>query len=163
MNSGVYKIENLLTGEMYIGSTRSLKSRTAEHKYKLRSGKHNSVLQRAWDYCGEEQFQFLLIEQVCLHDLKEREQFWMDALRPTYNISPNSKDQTGVKHSAKTRRRVSQSLIGNKRTLGFKHSPETRDSMSKRLMGVPKSEEHLERLRAGYRAYRERQAKGIRS
>lgn len=156
MASGVYKIVNTLTGECYIGSTRSLRGRKAEHKYRLRSGKHNAAFQRAWDYCGEDSFEFVLIELSSLDSLKEREQFWMDTLHPAYNISPNSKDQTGTKHSVKTRNLVSESLRGNKRTLGFKHRPETREKMSSRLMGVKKTDEHLAKLKAGYAAYRAR-------
>ncbi|MFK4444624.1 group I intron endonuclease [Caballeronia udeis] len=156
MASGVYKIINSVTGECYIGSTRSMRGRMAEHKYKLRCGKHNAMLQRAWDYFGEEVFEFVLIESCPLDSLKEREQFWMDTLRPAYNISPNSKDQTGTKHSIETRKLVSESLRGNKRTLGFKHRPETRERMSSRLMGVKKTDEHLAKLRAGYAAYRAR-------
>ena len=41
-NSGIYCIENLLTGDIYVGSSNKIKRRFSEHKYKLRNYKHTN-------------------------------------------------------------------------------------------------------------------------
>jgi group I intron endonuclease len=84
----VYIIKNILNNKCYIGSTINYLVRFKKHKYRLNKNKHHSVLlQRAWNKYGEENFVFEIVEEVLKKSkLIEREQHWLDTLKPKYNI-----------------------------------------------------------------------------
>lgn len=84
-----YKIENLLTGDLYIGSTNNFLKRQQYHKAALRKGIHHSiVLQRAWNKYGEEAFEFLVIETYTTRaEAFANEQKLINTLEPKYNVS----------------------------------------------------------------------------
>ena len=84
--AGVYEIRNVATGDFYIGSSCNLKSRLAEHRWKLSNNRHvNAHLQNAWNKYGEENFEFLPIEFCENEVLTEREQYYIDTIKPRYN------------------------------------------------------------------------------
>ena len=82
--SGVYKITNTVTGEFYIGSSKNVEKRWVAHKspsvWELRP--NNRMYQDMQKYCVDK-FNFEIIEETT--ELKQREQYWMDLLKPTYN------------------------------------------------------------------------------
>lgn len=90
---GVYKIENIHTGKMYVGSSVNIEKRWKEHMRMLESGTHHSTkLQRAWNKANDKSiFQFTTIEEVVNEcDLFLREQYWIDyydAYQNGYNCS----------------------------------------------------------------------------
>ena len=58
----IYKIENTVNGNCYIGSSVNYKARWYTHKSSLRRGVHHSfILQKAWDKYGEDKFVFKVI------------------------------------------------------------------------------------------------------
>ena len=83
---GVYKITNTITGDFYIGSSKDVKHRLAAHKCKS-----------TWDRCtnnpmyldmqkyGVDNFIFEILEEVEIEQLKEKEQQFIETLKPTYN------------------------------------------------------------------------------
>jgi group I intron endonuclease len=84
---GVYKIENKITGDFYIGSTIDLSKRFSDHKYYMRKGTHhNPKLQKDYNTYGEDSFVFstLIFCDVCNLELYEK--VFISALNPTYNI-----------------------------------------------------------------------------
>lgn len=59
---------------MYIGSTKSLKSRKYEHFYQLKKGNHHSMhLQNSYNKYGKDKFAFYILEECSLETRKERE------------------------------------------------------------------------------------------
>lgn len=92
-NKGIYKILNIVNNKFYIGSTnRIFGERWAQHKTELNKNKHkNSYLQNAYNKYGKESF--IYIEHEILNNIKnvnkirEREQYWVDNLKPEYNLS----------------------------------------------------------------------------
>lgn len=82
--AGVYKITNNITNDLYIGSSKDIKSRWTDHKcvsvWKLRSG---MKLYQAFIKYGLDNFTFEIIEETT--DLHNREQYYIEKLNPSYN------------------------------------------------------------------------------
>lgn len=94
---GIYAILNKKTGDCYIGSTKLFVSRFNDHRKALMLGKSFPLLQSAFYEHGKDAFVFRIVEvikmekQDQLYDddfvrkLGEREQYWIDKVKPTYN------------------------------------------------------------------------------
>lgn len=83
--SGVYKITNKITGDFYIGSSNDVKGRWAGHKRASKWKRYPNIkLYQDMTKYGKDSFIFDLIEET--DNLKEREQYWISQLKPTYNI-----------------------------------------------------------------------------
>lgn len=79
MNSGIYKIVNLITGKYYVGSTKSFETRKTCHFSRLRNNNHtNQHLQNAYNKYGEDNFIFEIIEYVEEELLLDIEQSYID-------------------------------------------------------------------------------------
>ena len=95
---GIYKIENLVNGKVYIGSSINIYRRWEEHKTALRHNRHHSYkLQRAWNKHGEQNFKFEItkIFKGKIKELRELEQNYLDVYKSYdfsygYNVSKNS-------------------------------------------------------------------------
>lgn len=88
MNSGVYKIENIVTGEMYIGSSVDMAVRQRAHFNDLKRKNHHSIhLQKAFDTYGEQNFTFSVLRECHKEQCREAEQDYLDSLMPKYNVS----------------------------------------------------------------------------
>lgn len=84
--TGIYKITNIQTGKIYIGSALDVDRRFYHHKNDLKCRKHrNRYLQCAWDKYGEESFSFELLD-LCDKD----ERFRLEA---EYIIKSKSNDR----------------------------------------------------------------------
>lgn len=118
--SGIYKLTNTVNGKVYVGSAVNLGNRKENHYACLRNNKHkNERLQHSWNKHGETSFEFSILEYVeDKNNLIEREQYWMDFYEVAgddgYNISPKAGSSLGVKHTAETRKRMSEANIGKK-------------------------------------------------
>lgn len=84
--SAVYKIVNEVTGDFYIGSSKNVKQRWAEHKC-LSSWKRypNSPMYQDMKKHGVENFRFQILAPVMEEHLKDVEQEFIEMLKPTYN------------------------------------------------------------------------------
>ena len=84
--SGIYKITNTITGDFYIGSSKNIKRRWSEHKCKSTWNKcPNNPLYKDMQKYGLENFEFQVLEEVEPDKLKEKEQQFIEMLKPTYN------------------------------------------------------------------------------
>lgn len=82
--SGVYKITNTLTEDFYIGSSVNIKRRWACHKSPFRwKYQPNSKLYQDMQKYGLDNFLFEILEET--NNIKEREQYWIGQLQPSYN------------------------------------------------------------------------------
>lgn len=121
MKSGIYKILNINDGKCYIGSTNWFVKRFNTHKSKLNNGIHPNIhLQRAWIKSGKDNFQFLIIEKCEIDLLSEREQYFIDTIKPEYNFCPNARSSRGRYISDETRIKMSIAQIGHSRNIGRK-------------------------------------------
>jgi group I intron endonuclease len=88
MKAIIYQLTSK-TGKMYVGSTTTdLQQRMRCHYYYLRKGTHpNFILQAAFDKYGKfkesilEEFEYIELSEVI-----NREQTWLDKLKPKYNL-----------------------------------------------------------------------------
>lgn len=89
---GIYKIVNELNNKMYIGQSINIYERWRHHKIQLRHDKHhNSHLQNAWNKYGEQNFQFVIIEECSESVLDVREIYYITK----YNTFVHSKNAKG--------------------------------------------------------------------
>lgn len=81
----------------------------------LRLKKHHSpYLQRSFDKYGEEGFLFSIIEYgIEVSKLLEREQYYIDRLKPTYNACKTAGSRQGLKASPQTREKLRISHLGH--------------------------------------------------
>lgn len=84
--SAVYKITNTITGDFYIGSSKDVKKRWAEHKRLSVWKKHsNNPMYLDMRKYGVDKFVFEILAEVEEGSLKETEQQFIEKLKPTYN------------------------------------------------------------------------------
>ena len=84
---GVYKITNLITGFVYIGSSIAYDKRVNSHKSNLNRGAHsNPFLQKDWELFGSEAFNFEFIRACQESELPYLELVYINSLNPQYNM-----------------------------------------------------------------------------
>lgn len=106
--SGIYTISNLLTRKIYVGSAANIYHRWGNHRSDLKNSKHHSpYLQRAWNKHGEENFKFEVLATCPKEYLIKMEQFFIDKIKPEYNISKTAGSPLGVKHTEKAKTNMS--------------------------------------------------------
>ncbi len=163
--SGVYLITNIITWDRYIGSSKDMNIRCSKHFWYLRRNKHpNSFLQRSWNKYGEGAFGVSVLEytELTREALVSREQYYIDTLRPEFNLSPTANSCLGVKHNEEARRHNADAKrgkilgphseewnqnIGNANR-GKKYSPEICQKMSETRKGKRTGIRHSEEARA---------------
>lgn len=108
-NKGIYFIKNTRNNKLYIGSTsRSFSARWASHISELSSDKHpNTKLLNAWKKY-KDYFVFGILEIIEDNlNIIPREQYWLDYLKPYYNILKDATTRLGIKHSKQTKQKLS--------------------------------------------------------
>lgn len=86
--SGIYCIVNTDNQKKYVGSSKNLYQRLMKHRAYLRKNMHeNQKLQNSWNKHGEESFQYFILEFCSIENLIQREQFYIDTIKPWYNIT----------------------------------------------------------------------------
>lgn len=92
MSIGIYKIENLINGSIYIGQSIDIEKRWSTHISILNQNNHyNAHLQNAWNKYGSENFKFSIVEECKQFELNDREIYWIDkydSFINGYNLTP---------------------------------------------------------------------------
>ena len=84
--SAVYRIINTVTGDFYIGSSKNVKHRLANHKCPSTWNEcPNNPMYIDMKQYGLDKFEFQIIAEVEAEKLKEAEQHYIETLKPTYN------------------------------------------------------------------------------
>lgn len=140
--SGIYLIINHVNGNVYVGSSRRLASRWSAHRRGLETNKHDGPgLQAAYNKYGAESFTFEVVEYCTPEVLFEREQHYIDTLKPRYNRNPIAGKPPENDGSEERRRQTSAQFKGRK------HTEQTKQRMSEAAMGRKKSPEHVANIR----------------
>lgn len=112
--SGIYKWINLITNKSYVGSSKDLACRFSKYysikyiKNTLENG--SSIIYSALLKYGYSKFSLDILEYCEPNILIEREQYYMDILKPEYNILKIAGSRLGNKPSEKTKKLISNSL-----------------------------------------------------
>lgn len=86
---GIYKIENLKDGKIYIGQSSSIERRFKEHCFPSRY-KGKIPIDIAIHEEGKQNFSFSVIEECSLEELNQRENYWIefyDSIEKGYNCN----------------------------------------------------------------------------
>jgi len=107
---GIYKITNLETNEFYIGSTtQSFIKRKTKHFNDLKNNVHtNPKLQSCYNNFGKDFLKFDILEECSQQECLEREQFYIDDLKPHYNVNKKASNSFGTKRSQEFKEAISK-------------------------------------------------------
>lgn len=110
---GIYQIVNKVNQKKYIGSSIRLQGRRKRHFSELNCNIHHSqALQRAYNKYGKDNFNFFILEYCEVENLLEREQYYLDNLKPEYNICKIAGNCLGTKNSEET---IQKKKVSNKK------------------------------------------------
>lgn len=138
--SGVYRWINKVNGKSYVGSSISLKNRFSIYfslsSLKLKV-KGSSIIYRALLKYGYSKFSLDILEYCDSSVLIAREQYYIDLLKPEYNILKIANSKIGSKHSEKTRAQMSINNTGiNHPFYGKRHTYESRKMIGESLRSI---------------------------
>ena len=133
--TGIYKIENLANGKIYIGQAINIENRWKGHKKELKNNKHcNKHLQNAWNKYGKENFNFEIIEECEEDKLTEREQYWIDFYGGLNSSNNYNKRNASPKGHLSEESKLKVSRANKGKVLG-PLKEETKQKISKALKG----------------------------
>jgi len=144
--SGIYKISSKINSKrIYVGSAINIKRRWNDHLSQLRKNIHHSPkMQSHFNKYGEEDLVFEILLTCEEKELIEKEQFFIDALKPWFNCCPTAGSQLGCIRTKESRKKMSDSAKCVKHT---SLSPEIRQKISMGHMGKHQTEEMKQKLR----------------
>lgn len=91
---GIYKIQNLIDGKIYIGQSVHIQARFNQHKNEAKNGNTRPLYNAIRKY-GIENFSFEVIEECSKEKLNEREIYWIkkyDSFHNGYNLTPGGNE-----------------------------------------------------------------------
>jgi len=173
--AGVYKMINSISGNFYIGSSKNISQRVKTHKQQLKLGyKGNIRIKNDLEKYGIDSFRFESLEYCDESIMKDREQYYFELLKPTYNVWKNIYSASGryytqeqlessfpkreIKDKDSFRKKLRESWARRKLDpnykesikhldkTGSKHSEETKRLFSLQRKGKPKSEETRKKM-----------------
>lgn len=109
IKSGIYGFVCKSNNKLYIGSSKILDIRFNVH---IKGTRSNIVLQNAINKYNLQDFVFIVFEYCKPEDLISREQLYIDALKPEFNILKTAGSWLGYKHSIKTITKMSIAKTG---------------------------------------------------
>ena len=144
---GIYKIQsNINPTKFYIGSAINISKRRNEHLCRLRKNQHpNNKLQNHFNKYGEEDLVFIIVESCLPEYLIIREQYYIDILKPKFNLRKIANSNLGSKRSEETKLKMRISGIGKNK--GRKHTEETKNKIRNSTKGRIRSKETMIKYR----------------
>lgn len=130
---GIYIIKNNINNKSYIGKDIRLNKRWSVHRGKLRKNIHpNKNLQEDWNYFGEINFSYNILEMCDKESLSKKESEHIKNNNSKYPYGYNmteGKGSLGVSRTIETRNKISNTLKGRK------HSKERVENIKKAVKG----------------------------
>lgn len=127
---GIYRWINNLNGKTYVGSSNNLSVRFYSY-YSLRSlAKSNRPMERALLKYGFSNFSLEILEYCNLDNLLEIEQYYLDILKPDYNIVELAGSTLGYKHTEESLKKMRDFILSDevmaKKRLATKNATSSR-------------------------------------
>ena len=147
----IYCIKNMITSDLYVGSTSNFPKRKSTHIRSLLKGNHHSIkLQRAVNKYGINNFVFLILEtDIKIEELLVTENQYFYKLKPKYNIAASAlAPMTGRKHTNETieKLRKREVKVGKyNHNFGRKWTLEVRQKILSSRIGKKRTQEFKER------------------
>lgn len=95
--TGIYKIENLINHQIYIGQSKNIEKRWRDHKNRAKTG--TTKFYQALREYGIENFSWEIIEECPQEQLDENEIYWIehyDSYKNGYNSTSGGQFQTTI-------------------------------------------------------------------
>jgi len=136
--SGIYRWNNLITGKSYVGSSINLGHRFSQY-YSLAhlKKKELSIIYRAILKHGYTKFTLDILEYCESSLCISREQYYLDLLKPEYNICKIAGSRLGTKQSEETKIKIGIVQKGmHNHFYGKMHTDETRKKIHLSLKSI---------------------------
>lgn len=135
--SGIYQITHIASGRNYVGSAVNLNKRLKEHVRQLNEGCHHSkFMQRVFKKHGADSLSFKILLFCDKKNLIFFEQRAIDTIKPEFNSVPTAGSMLGYKHTAESRRKMSESRAKDFSPFtGKNHTEETKRKISQNRKG----------------------------
>jgi group I intron endonuclease len=99
---GIYRIINRINNKSYIGSANNLRTRFYVYYSSNRLNNSNMIIYKAIIKYGYKNFTLDILEYCDSKVLLEREQYYIDNLKPIYNTLTKADSSIGYKHTSDT-------------------------------------------------------------
>lgn len=145
--AGIYQFTNLLTGDSYIGSSTNLSKRFRQYyNYNFISSpvRSKSIIYSSILRNGYSNFSLTILEYCEIKDIFNREQFYIDLIKPSMNILQVAGNSLGYKHTEDSLEKMSiikkiTYLGPGNNFYGKSHTPENKKLLSELAKARPKS------------------------
>ena len=155
--SGIYRWVNKASGKTYVGSSTLLHIRFSQYFSLAHLNRYGSMaINKALLKYGYSGFKLEILEYCEPSNCIDREQYYLDLLKPEYNILKTAGSSLGYQHLEEAKKRISEASLGrihsdgakkriseaqkgNKNCLGRKLSEETKNKISEANKGVRKT------------------------
>lgn len=112
--AGVYRWVNKINGKTYVGSSIDIGNRLYTY-YSLRSlAKSNRPIERALLKHGFSNFSLEILEYCDIKEAINREQYYLDNLKPEYNIVETAGSTLGYKHTPESIKKMRDFILSDK-------------------------------------------------
>lgn len=123
--SGIYMFTNKLNNKRYVGSAIDLNKRISRYfqNYYLTHERYKNILiLKAIRKYGINNFYISIIEYTDNNRLIliEKEQYWIDSIKPEYNILQRAKNSLGYLHSKEAKLKISVKKLGKEVNLDIR-------------------------------------------
>ena len=116
--AGIYKILNNITSEFYIGSSKDVKDRWRGHRRKRNLKNPTTLLYKAFKLYGVKNFSFHILEECDADILLQKEQEYIDNLKPHYNMGIAKRHMTPIEYQRdyceKNKEKIAEYKIKNR-------------------------------------------------
>lgn len=117
---GIYMWTNKVTNKSYIGSAKNISNRLKNYYnisyLQAETIKNKSIIYRSLLKYGYSNFSLDILEYCDFSNLIKREQYYIDLLKPEYNILKAAGSMLGFKHDEKTIQHMSAIKLGRSRS-----------------------------------------------
>jgi group I intron endonuclease len=139
--SGIYLLTNLLNKDKYVGQSIDLGKRFTKYfTLSYLKNRNTLVISRALIKYGYANFSISILEYCDKDILNEKEQYYMDIIKPVYNTLKIAGSSSGYKHTQESKDKRSLNLKGkytgiNSPLYGRTHTEQTKELMSSMKKG----------------------------